>query len=95
MVSSSAHAFQRKDGSGTVVRVQHEIATQPGVVLFEQYLSPSENPEVKVEGDKVTAYPQLPQFHTLTLKVTRYRMDRERLVVTAGEEITGPESASG
>ena len=95
VVSSSANAFQRKDGSGTVVKVQHEIATQPGVVLYEQYINPKESPEVKVEGDKVTAYPQIPQFHNLTLKVLRFRMDRERFVVTAAEDVVSSESAPG
>ena len=87
VVSSSANAFQRKDGSGTVVKVQHEIATQPGVVLFEQYVNPKESTEVKVEGDKVVAYPQLPQFQTVTLKVLRYRFDRERFIITAAEQV--------
>ena len=87
VVSSSANAFQRKDGSGIVVKVQHEIATQPGVVLFEQYVDPKESKEVKVEGDKVVAYPQLPHFSNLTLKVLRYRFDKERFIVTAAERL--------
>ena len=87
VVSSSANAFQRKDGSGTVVKVQHEIATQPGVVLFEQYVDPKESKEVKVEGDKVTAYPQLPHFSQVNLKVTKYRIDRDRFIVTGAEQM--------
>ncbi len=87
VVSSSANAFQRKDGSGIVVKVQHEIATQPGVVLFEQYMDPKESKEVKVEGDKVVAYPQLPQFSEITLKVLRYRFAQERFIVTGAEQI--------
>jgi hypothetical protein len=95
VVSSSANAFQRKDGSGIVVKVQHEIATQPGVVLFEQYMDPKESKEVKVEGDKVVAFPQLAQFSNLTLKVLRYRFDRERFIVTGAEQVMGGESAPG
>lgn len=87
VVSSSANAFQRKDGSGTVVKVQHELATQPGVVLFEQYLSPKESPDVKVEDGKVTAYPRLDQFKELTLRVVRYRIANDQLVVTQAEEV--------
>ncbi len=87
VVSSSANAFQRKDGSGTVVKVQHEIATQPGVVVFEQYLSPKESLDVKVEDGKVTAFPRLEQFKELTLKVVRYRMANDQLVVTVAEEV--------
>ena len=66
-----------------------------GVLLYEQYLNPKETAEVKVEGDKVTAYPQVPLFHELTFKVQRYRMDKERLVVTGAVEVTGSESAPG
>lgn len=88
VVSSSANAFQRKDGSGIVVKVQHEIATQPGVVLIEQYVDPKESKEVKVEGGKVTAYPQLPHFSQVNLKVTKYRIDRDRFIVTGAEQIT-------
>ncbi len=96
IVSSSANAFQRKDGSGIVVKVQHEIATQPGVVLFEQYLNPKETTEVKVEGEKVITYPRLPDFHNLTLKVLRYRMNTdEKLVITGAEELKDSESAPG
>ena len=87
VVSSTANAFQRKDGSGIVVKVQHEIATQPGVVLFEQYMDPKESKEVKVEGDKVTADPQLPHFSQVNLKVLRYRFDRERFIVTGAEQV--------
>jgi hypothetical protein len=95
IVSGSAKARARKDGSGVFVIVQHEIATQPGVVLYEQFLDPKESPEVKVEGDKVTAYPQIPLFHEVNLKVLRYKMDKERLVVTAAAEVTESESAPG
>ena len=87
VVSSSANAFQRKDGSGVVVKVQHEIATQPGVVLYEQYISPKDDPTVKVEGDKVVAYPQIPQFQTVTLKVLRHRTAQDRFVIVAAEEV--------
>lgn len=87
IVSSNATAFQRKDGSGIVVKVQHEIATQPGVVLFEQYMDPKESSEVKVEDGKVVSFPQLPQFSTIMMKVLRYRFDRERFIVTGAETV--------
>ena len=35
IVSNRAKAFQRKDGSGVSVVVEHEIALQPGVCLAE------------------------------------------------------------
>ena len=68
----------------TVVKVQHEIAAHPGIVLLEQYLNPKETDEVKIEGDKLVACPPLPQWQTVTLKVLRYRFDRERFIVTSG-----------
>ena len=89
IVSFVANAFQRKDGSGTVVKVQHEIATQPGVVLYEQYFDPKETKEVKVEDGKVTAFPHLAQFSTVMLKVLRYRFDREKFIVSGAEPIAG------
>lgn len=94
VVSSSAHAFNRKDGSGMIVKVQHEIATQPGVVIYEQYLDPKEETAVKIEGDKVTAYPQLPLFQTMTFKAQRYRMLQDRFIVQAAEAVTS-ESVPG
>ncbi len=87
IVSSHANAFQRKDGSGLLVKVSHEIATQPGVAHFEQYYNPQETNEVKVEGGKVVAFPQFAQLQSLTLKVLRYRFDRERFIVTGAEEV--------
>lgn len=87
VVSSSAKAYQRKDGSGTFVRVQHELATQPGVVLFEQYLDPKESTEVKIEDGKVVTYPRLPEFASVTLKVLRYRLGQDRLVITEAEPV--------
>ena len=87
IVSCTANAFQRKDGSGLVVKVQHEIATQPGVVLYEQYFDPKEAKEIKVEDGKVTAFPHLAQFSTVKLKVQRYRFDREKFIVTGAETV--------
>jgi hypothetical protein len=85
VVSSQANAFQRKDGSGVVVKVTHEIATQPGLVVIEQYLNPKETAEVKVEGVTVLAYPKMEQLQAVTFKVLRYRCDKERLVITQVE----------
>ncbi len=48
---------------------------------------PKENPEVKVEGDKVVAYPHLAQFSTVTFKVLRYRVDKEKLVISQVETV--------
>ena len=87
VVSSQAKVVKRKDGSGITVLVSHELATQPGVVMLERWLDPKEHPEVKVEGDKVVAYPQLPQFSTVTFKVLRYRVDKEKLIISQVETV--------
>lgn len=87
IVSSQANAFQRKDGSGLVVKVSHEIATSPGVVLYEQYMDPKESADVKVEDGKVVSFPRLAQFSTVMFKVLRYRFDREKLILSAVEEV--------
>jgi hypothetical protein len=50
-------------------------------------LDPKENPELKVEADKVTAYPHLADFSTVTFKVLRYRFDKERLLITEVERV--------
>ena len=49
--------------------------------------TPREHPEVKVEGDKVVAYPELRQFSMVTFKVLRYRIVKDKLVITEVETV--------
>ena len=68
-VLSSAVALQnRKDGSGQFVRLSTEIATKPGVLIFEQIFDPAKDAAVKVEGGKVTLFPAYPEDKPITLK---------------------------
>jgi len=43
----------------------------------------------------VVAFPEMRQFSSVTLKVTRYRFHQDRLVITAAEKMDPPESAMG
>ncbi len=87
VVSSQAFAFQRKDGSGIVVKVAHELALQPGVAVFERYVDPKEDSSIKLEGETITEFPRYKDFETVVLKVLKIRQDKERLVISAAERV--------
>jgi hypothetical protein len=89
VVSNRAKAFNRKDGSGLSVVIEHEIALQPGVAMLQRFLDPKKDPGVKVEGDNVTEYPKLKELQTVTIRATRFRSDEHtgQLVIKAGEVI--------
>ena len=95
VVSSSASAYRRKDGTGMFVKVRHEIATQPGVLPLEQFMDPKEISELRLNGETVESYPRLPQFESVTLKILRYRADRDRFTVTEFERMPDSESVPG
>jgi len=82
VISNRANAFRRKDGSGMVVKVQHEIAIQPGVVIWERYFNPTIDHDVLLEGEIVTKFPVLAEFQTVTLRAERYKADGEKLVIS-------------
>ncbi|MEM7147119.1 MAG: hypothetical protein AAF591_18515 [Verrucomicrobiota bacterium] len=83
VVSSTADAFERKDGSGVTVRVAHELALRPGMALFEQWLDPKTDARVSVQNLEVKKFPQLAEFKTVTLHAERYRVDdSKRLIIT-------------
>jgi hypothetical protein len=86
-VSHSARTgISKKDGSRWVC-IQHELATQPGLIVLEQYVDPAKYPDIKIEGDKVVAYPHFKDMETVILKVTRYRMDRDRFIIQSAERV--------
>lgn len=68
ILSNTVSLHNRKDGSGQFVRVSHELATKPGVLIIEQIYDPAKDPGVKVEGGKVTAYPTYPEDKPITLR---------------------------
>lgn len=78
--------LSKKDGTRWV-RIQHEIATQPGLVVLEQYCDPATLQEIKIEGNKVVGYSHFKEMETVILKVTRYRMDRDRFVIQAATRV--------
>ena len=87
VVSNRAKAFKRKDGTGTSVAVEHEIALQPGVAIWVRYYEPAKDNLVRVEGEEVVEYPKLKEFQTVTIRATRIRSDEHtgQLVIRAGE----------
>ena len=80
IVSSTAKVFNRKDGSGKVVCIKHEIALQPGLAIFEEYPNLTDG-KVKIEGDNVTEFGKLPEFQTIWLRVIRWEERNKQLVI--------------
>ncbi len=80
VMSSTAKVFNRKDGSGKIVCVQHEIALQPGLAILEEYPDMKDG-KVKLDGDKVVEFHKLPEMQQITLKVLRFEERDKRLVI--------------
>lgn len=87
VVSNRAKAFNRKDGTGVSVAVEHEIALQPGVATWVRYFEPKTDPSVRVEGENVVEFPKLKEFQQVTIRATRIRTDERtgQLVIKVGE----------
>lgn len=87
VVSNRAKAFKRKDGTGTSVAVEHEIALQPGVAIWVRYFDPAKDNCVRIEGENVVEFPKLKEFQQVTIRATRVRSDEHtgQLVIKAGE----------
>jgi hypothetical protein len=89
VISNRVDAFKRKDGSGLVIKVTHEIALQPGVVIWERYFDPKKDFDVvRLDGDKVTAFPSLPEFQQITLRAERFKSDGEKFVISSAIVLT-------
>ena len=86
-VSNRAKSFQRKDGSGVSVVVEHEIALQPGVAVWQRYFDPKKDTVVHVEGENVTEFPKLKEFQSVTVKAARLRTDEHtgQVIIKGGE----------
>ena len=89
VVSNRAKAFARKDGTGITVVVEHEIALQPGVVIWSRYLDPKTEKDVKLDGDRVLDYPKLKEFQPVTRRAHKIRTDEHtgQITVRQGELI--------
>lgn len=83
---SASTGISKKDGNRWV-RIQHELATQPGLIVMEEYCDPVKFPEIKIEGDKVVAYPHFTEMETVILKVNRYKVDRDRFVIQSADRL--------
>jgi hypothetical protein len=70
----------RKDGSGKVARVRHEIAPHPGRAVWEEYHEPKDG-KVTLDGENIVAVPKLADFQPNTLKLLRWAQRDKRLVI--------------
>ena len=91
VTSNKANLRPKKDGTGLLVIVTHEIATQPGFVEYTRFFTVGASQEVKVDGDKVTQFPMLPELKPIRLKVLNWRADerRKKFIVTEAEVYPG------
>lgn len=88
VISNSARLFKRKDGTGVGVRVITELALQPGVATYERFFDPTKDVEaVKVQGEEIVSFPKFADFSSLVLRVERYRVFDDKLVITAAEKL--------
>jgi len=87
IVSNRAKAFQRKDGSGVSVVVEHEIALQPGVAVWQRYFDPKKDTGVRVEGETVTDFPKLKEFQLVKIRAARIKTDDHtgQITIKGGE----------
>jgi hypothetical protein len=84
VVSSSAKAHKRKDGTGVFVIVRHELALQPGLAVWEAFHDPKDG-QVKIDGENVIEFPKLPEFQQITLKVLRCEERDKRFLIKEAE----------
>lgn len=86
VVSSRATARNRKDGTGIFVIAEHEIALQPGIARFEQFLDPNDG-SVRLNGLEVESFPKLKEFEEITIRVERFDKKGDIMVISRGERI--------
>ena len=84
VMSSTAKALKRKDGTGVFVIARHELALQPGLAVWEAFHDPKDG-KVKLEGENVTEFPKLTDFAQVTLKVLRWEEKDKRFVIKDAE----------
>jgi hypothetical protein len=84
VMSSTAKALKRKDGTGVFVIARHELALQPGLAVWEAFHDPKDG-KVKLDGENVIEFPKLPEFQQVTLKVLRWEEKDKRFVIKDAE----------
>jgi hypothetical protein len=86
VMPSTAKPHKRKDGTGVFVIVRHELALQPGLAVWEVFHDPKDG-KVKLDGENVVAFPRLPEFQQITLKVLRWEERDKRLLMKEAEMV--------
>jgi len=86
VMSSTAKTYKRKNGTGVFVIVRHELAVQPGLAVWEAFYDPKDG-QVRLDGETVVAFPKLPKFQQVTLKVMRWEERDKRLTIKEAELI--------
>lgn len=84
VMSSTAKALKRKDGTGAFVIARHELALQPGLAVWEAFHDPKDG-KVKLDGENVIEFPKLTDFAQVTLKVLRWEEKDKRFVIKDAE----------
>ena len=84
VVSSTNRLITRKDGSGRAVIVTHEISTKPGLVKWVEFIDETDS-RVKVSGEKVEKFPQLPELKPIHLKVNSLRAEKGQTEIKSAE----------
>lgn len=90
VVSNRAKAIRRKDGTGIIVIVEHEIALQPGVVTWPRFFDPKVDKTIRVEGDTVVEFPRLKEFVQVTIRASGIRSNEKtkEMTIQAGELVS-------
>lgn len=86
-MSNRATVRKKKDGSGSLVNVQTEIATQPGVVVCDEWIDPATSEAVEIENGEVKRFPSIPQLADVLIRAGRFRVFNGQLVVSNIERI--------
>ncbi len=84
VMSSTAKALKRKDGTGVFVIARHELALQPGLAVWEAFHDPKDG-KVKLDGENVIEFPKLTDFQQVTLKVLRWEEKDKRFIIKDAE----------
>src|ERR1019366_9917595 len=84
VMSSTAKAHKRKDGTGVFVIARHELALQPGLAVWEAFHDPKDG-KVRLDGENVIEFPKLPEFKQVTLKVMRWEEKDKRFIIKDAE----------
>ncbi len=86
VISSKAQKITKKDG-GVLAIVKHEISTDPGVVVLQEFLDPKVDLHVKIEGDEVSTFPKLEQFKSVTVKAESIEDKRGHATVSKWKRV--------